>query len=394
MFFYDLGLGVIICCFSIFVYKYSSYYLKDKRYQQLLFSFLLVGMTGLLLLYTRSEISLVFWDIPIILSYLKNREKEAVFLSIFITILLIISTSISPFILILKFLLYLISYCCLQRKRHLLIQVLFIEKAFFLALICFMRETSNIPLLFLYLFMIIVFLYLFIHLIISFLNLKSNNFLEEKIEIEKKVFRITHEIKNPLAVCKGYLDMIDINEKEKLERYLSIVRSEMDRALIIMDDFLSLSNISIRKEILDLYLLIEDVGETMALLLREKQVILEIPNYDSELYIIGDFDRLKQVLMNLIKNSYEAEANCIKIDTTVIKNKVKIEIKDNGKGISSHDLKRIGEIFFTTKSNGSGIGINLSKEIISLHNGEIQYQSKEQEGTIVTIILPIEKGIN
>lgn len=394
MFFYDLGLGVIICCFSVFIYIYSSYYLKDKRYQQLLFSLLLVGMTALLLLYTRSEISLVFWDIPIILGYLKNREKEAVLLSIFITILLIIYTSISPWILILKFLLYFISDCCLKNKRKLLIQTLFLEKAFFLALMCFMREANHIPLLFLYLFAIIIFLYLLLHLMIHFLKLKSNNFSQEKLEMEKKVLRITHEIKNPIAVCKGYLDMIDVSNQEKAAKYISIVRSEMNRVLIIMDDFLSLSNISIRKEILDLYLLIEELKETVALLLKEKKVILEIPNYEDELYIMGDFDRLKQVLVNLIKNAYEADANYIKIDTSIHKNKVEIKVIDNGKGMNPHNLKRIGEIFYTTKLSGSGIGVNLCKEIISLHNGEIEYQSKEKEGTTVTVILPIEKGIN
>lgn len=229
---------------------------------------------------------------------------------------------------------------------------------------------------------------------IHFLKLKSNNFSQEKLEMEKKVLRITHEIKNPIAVCKGYLDMIDVSNQEKAAKYISIVRSEMNRVLIIMDDFLSLSNISIRKEILDLYLLIEEVKETMALLLKEKKVILEIPNYEDELYIMGDFDRLKQVLVNLIKNAYEADANYIKIDTSIHKNKVEIKVIDNGKGMNPHNLKRIGEIFYTTKLSGSGIGVNLCKEIISLHNGEIEYQSKEKEGTTVTVILPIEKGIN
>lgn len=229
---------------------------------------------------------------------------------------------------------------------------------------------------------------------IYFLDLRSNNFYKEKLEIDKKIFRITHEIKNPISVCKGYLDMIDVSNQEKAAKYISIVKNEMNRALVIMDDFLSISNISIKKEILDLYLLIEEVNESMTLLFKEKHVTLEIPNYDDELYVIGDFDRLKQVLVNLIKNSYEAGANYIKIDTKVMNSKVKIQIKDNGSGITTHDLKRVGEIFFTTKLNGSGIGVNLSKEIVKLHNGKIQYQSKDGCGTIVTIILPIEKGIN
>ena len=394
MFFYDLCLGFIICLFSTFIYNYSLYYLNDKRFKKLFFSLLLVVMTGLLLLYTRSNLSLVFLDIPIILGYLKNHDKDSIILSILLTTLLTISTDISSIILSCKFITYFISYLCFRKKKKLLINILFSEKSFFLAFICFNMYSENTPLLFLYLFAVIIFLYLLINIIISIMNLKNSDFSEDKLEMEKRIFKITHEIKNPISVCKGYLDILEVNQKDKAEKYISIIKSEMNRTLVIMDDFLSLSNIRVRNEILDLYLLIEDVDITMKKLLTDKKVTLNIPKYDDELYIIGDYERLKQVLINLIKNAYEANSNTIKIETIANSKNVKIKIIDNGDGISSNDLKKIGEIFFTTKLKGSGIGVNLSKEIISLHNGEIRYSSKEKEGTTVTITLPIEKGIN
>ena len=188
--------------------------------------------------------------------------------------------------------------------------------------------------------------------------------------------------------------MMDINDKIKTEKYIAIIRSEMNRALIVMNDFMSLSNISIRNEILDIYMLIEDVKETMENLLSAKNVKLEIPYFNDELYIMGDYDRLKQVLVNMIKNASEANATKILIKTDVSKNNICIKIEDNGSGITREDLKKIGEVFFTTKTNGNGIGVNLSKEIISLHKGSITYNSKVDEGTTVNICLPIEKGIN
>lgn len=394
MFFYDLFLGLIICFFSVFVYTYILYYLNDKRFRYLLFSLLLVGMMGLLLIYTRSLVSLIFLDIPILLGYLKEHEKDSILLSGLLLLLLSSVTPLPFIILLIKYIIYLVTFLLLRNKKKQLIKLLFSEKAFFLSFICFQIYSNNISIVLIYLLATILFLYLLMMVIINFLNLKSSNYSLEELEIKKKIFRIAHEIKNPIAVCYGYLDMLDVTDLDKVNKYIPIVRSEINRALVIMDDFLSLSNIAIRNEILDIYLLIEDVYNTMEKLLQEKQVKLIVPKYNDELYIMGDYDRLKQVLVNIIKNAYEANSNRITITTNVTNKYVKIIIEDNGDGILPDNLKKVGEMFFTTKASGSGIGINLSKEIISLHNGEIKYDSVVDKGTKVMIKLPIEKGLN
>lgn len=394
MFFYDLFLGLIICFFSVFVYTYILYYLNDKRFRYLLFSLLLVGMMGLLLIYTRSLVSLIFLDIPILLGYLKEHEKDSILLSGLLLLLLSSVTPLPFIILLIKYIIYLVTFLLLRNKKKQLIKLLFSEKAFFLSFICFQIYSNNISIVLIYLLATILFLYLLMMGIINFLNLKSSNYSLEELETKKKIFRIAHEIKNPIAVCYGYLDMLDVTDLDKVNKYIPIVRSEINRALVIMDDFLSLSNIAIRNEILDIYLLIEDVYNTMEKLLQEKQVKLIVPKYNDELYIMGDYDRLKQVLVNIIKNAYEANSDRITITTNVTNKYVKIIIEDNGDGILPDNLKKVGEMFFTTKASGSGIGINLSKEIISLHNGEIKYDSVVDKGTKVMIKLPIEKGLN
>ena len=73
---------------------------------------------------------------------------------------------------------------------------------------------------------------------------------------------------------------------------------------------------------------------------------------------------------------------------------VKIKISDNGVGISEENLKKLSELFFTTKANGTGLGVALSKEIIQLHEGTLSYSSKEGEGTTVTIMLPVLEELN
>ena len=218
-------------------------------------------------------------------------------------------------------------------------------------------------------------------------RLFSNSLIKK--EESNTLFHLAHEVKNPIAVSKGYLDMLDINNKERLEKYIPIIKSEIKRALTIMDDFLDLKRIKINKELMDVTLLIDDIGETINLVFDDKNINFEIKNIDKELIIDGDYDKLKQVIMNLLKNSYEASSKNIKLMIELDKD-LKIKIIDDGIGISKEDINKIGEAFYTTKPCGTGIGVSLSKEIINLHNGSLIYESELNKGTTATISLPIK----
>lgn len=209
-------------------------------------------------------------------------------------------------------------------------------------------------------------------------------------EEDNNLFNLAHEVKNPIAVCKGYLDMLDVNDKDKIKRYLPIIKNEMKRSLTIMDEFLDLKRINLNKDLMDFSLLLDDIKETTEIILKENHVNLNISNIDKELIINGDYDKLKQVLINLIKNSYEAEAKNIKLDIKINNNYLKIKVKDDGKGIAKDDLKRIGEVFYTTKVAGTGVGVSMAKEIVRLHDGNLSYESIINKGTTATIILPIK----
>jgi two-component system sporulation sensor kinase B len=110
-----------------------------------------------------------------------------------------------------------------------------------------------------------------------------------------------------------------------------------------------------------------------------------------EVFINGDYSRLKQVLINILKNSVEAISKYGKIDISLklLKKYVLLSIKDNGCGMSNEELGKIDELFYSSKKKGCGIGVSLSKEIISLHNGSIKYKSDLGKGTEVVIKLPI-----
>ena len=222
--------------------------------------------------------------------------------------------------------------------------------------------------------------------------------LEKEKKLRESLFKITHEIKNPIAVCKGYLDMMDYRDIDKVERYNSIIKDEINRTLILMDDFLDYTKIKVEKEEADFYLLIEDTCDIMKPLFNANDVSLKLDIPDDELYMELDYNRLKQVLVNLLKNSIEAKdkkkkSSYISIKAFVEGDDVNLIIKDNGVGMSQKSLDKVDEMFYTTKEKGTGLGVALSKEIIYQHDGSISYDSVKGKYTTVTIKLPIDEDV-
>lgn len=162
--------------------------------------------------------------------------------------------------------------------------------------------------------------------------------IEHQKDITNSLFQITHEIKNPIAVCKGYLDMFDVNNVEHSKKYIPILKSEIDRLLLLLQDFLSINRINIDKDIIDINLLLEEMMKRFFPIFRSKNIKADFSIDEDEFYILADYNRLEQVLINLIKNSMEAipkDRNGI-ISVYMKKgiNNIKIYIKDNGDGIS------------------------------------------------------------
>lgn len=223
------------------------------------------------------------------------------------------------------------------------------------------------------------------------INMETDELLREKKFLES-LFKVTHEIKNPLAVCKGYLDMFDLNDKAKANRYIGVINQEINRTLTLLQDFSYISKMKIEKSLLDVELLLEDVIDEMRFVLQNR-VVIKDKLLKKEVYIDGDYNRLKQVLINAIKNSAEAIE---KKGNVVVKGYIKgnyyvIEIIDDGAGMNKETLDNIGTPFYTNKKNGTGLGVCLSKEIVENHNGTIRYKSQINKGTKLKITLPLKK---
>lgn len=380
-----LSLCMIVCLYFI----YRNYALKN-RYGHTIENYILFLLVAFTLCFIfPSIVRYFFLDLFIILAYKERRWEVGLLLSIPTMLASFLVPMIST------------SWMVLLLGGYFVIEIFFPEnllnreesalvfKGFLISFVLFQRNTLLLTSL------LIVFLLLLIeHLLLFKLTpflVKVKDVEESMDDLEKNLFKITHEIKNPIAVCKGYLDMMDPKDVKKTERYLPILKNEVERTLLIMNDFMSLRNVTIHPDIMDFYLLMEDLKDTVELLLRKHECALEIPTCNEELFLFADYDRLKQVFMNLIKNSLEAGSNSISLDTKIKNDKLIIEILDNGSGISKESLSHLGELFFTTKPTGTGVGVHLSKEIIRLHHGTMKYSSRGKRGTKVVITLPIQE---
>lgn len=217
--------------------------------------------------------------------------------------------------------------------------------------------------------------------------------LQQEKQIRLSLFKITHEIKNPIAVCKGYLDMMNVKDSKQVERYIPIIKSETERLLSLLQDFLLINKNNMDLDIMDLNMLVEDAVDKLNPLLNKNNIELNLNIIDDEIFVNGDYNRLSQVLVNLIKNSIEAvpkgKYGKISISSKIKKNKYYLIVEDNGEGMTQEVLSKIKEPFFTTKKRGSGLGVSLIYEIVEAHNGKIEYESEYGKGTRVILQIPL-----
>lgn len=405
--FEDIILNTVLIVFPILVYLVLVCYKNDinKNYNNLLLSIALISSLYLCLRFGiidgNSKV-LLFCNIPIVIALMKKKSLLGVLLALINILYCFFIYKNIYLIVTIKYLTYFILYLC-ARKRNLstesFILSIAVLQGFFLSFEYFFKDLNLTLNSFIEL-IILVFIYYFISFVILYifkiiekvreLN-KSIELLEKDKMIKESLFKLTHEIKNPLAVIKGYLDMFNIDNKEKSLKYLNIIREEANRSLNIITDFLEFNKIKIVKTEIDLNLLLEDVYDSFKIILNRKNIkLIYNDREDEEIYFDGDYERLKQVLINVLKNSVEAikDKGKVEISSNIYKRHIDIIIEDDGIGMSEDTLKQLKTMFFTTKLNGSGLGVCLSNEIINAHNGELIYTSKEGVGTKVTIRLP------
>lgn len=404
----NIILNLILIIFPILVYLVLVCYQNDtnKKRKNILLNIALFTSLYLCLKFGITENNnkiLLFCNIPIVIAYIKKQKYTGITLSIINVLYCYFIYDKLYIITIIKYISYLILYFCSQKRKlssNGFILSVAVLQGFFLSFEYFFRETDVLIKDFIML-LIIVFIYYFVTFSILYIfkvieKIESLNstikMLEKDKTIKDALFKLTHEIKNPLAVCKGYLDMINIDNKEKTTKYLSIIKQEINRSLNIISDFVEYNKIKVVKEQIDLNLLLEDVYDAFKTLINANNIKLQYENKNEEdTYIMGDYERLKQVIINLLKNSLESieDKGNIKIYTNIYKKYIEIIIEDSGKGMDKETIEKLTEMFYTTKENGTGLGVSLSNEIVKAHNGDLIYKSELNKGTKAIVRLPL-----
>lgn len=203
--------------------------------------------------------------------------------------------------------------------------------------------------------------------------------------MKEDIYTLAHEIRNPLSVVKGYLEMLD---ETNISKYKKIIIKQVDDSLNILSDYLEYSRISLNKEEIDLNVLLVDIKNTLKDYLKNQNVHLHMELMDDDIYLKADYNKLKQVFNNIIKNSIESSSKNIDISYRIMFGRVTICIKNDGFQMDNDTLLNIGN-YFTNKETGNGIGTSLIKKIISLHNGKIKYRNNKNKGvsTFITLTL-------
>ena len=230
--------------------------------------------------------------------------------------------------------------------------------------------------------------------------------ITERKELEKKyrlaqlgklVADMAHEVNNPLMVISGRaeLSLMQSLGDEKLKNNLRIIVDYCQRAKEIIIRLLQFSRPS-KGELKEVYIhnCIEEITSIIEHQFELANITIE-KNYAQNLKpLLIDEKQIQEVLMNLLNNSRDAmeEGGKIQINTSLEDDFIKIEIKDNGRGIERAVLDKIFDPFFTTKDKGTGLGIPLCYNIIKNYGGDLRFSSEINKGTTATIILPTKKG--
>ncbi len=215
-----------------------------------------------------------------------------------------------------------------------------------------------------------------------------NREFEEKLSIAKRLsLEFAHEIRNPLMAISGAIEMLKNAEDEKTrEKMIELAEKEIEKANNLTRDFLNLEKPgAFLKERFELCGVIEELIDSFSHLAK-----IEVNCESVPVVLDGDRSMIIKMLNNMIKNSIEAKATRININVFRKENLITIIIEDNGVGINldSEEIDKIFLPFFTTKQQGSGLGLSICKQVAEAHGGYIEVNGKNS----FKIVLQGEKG--
>lgn len=239
-------------------------------------------------------------------------------------------------------------------------------------------------------------------------NVSEIDMIKEMEAYRKEyIGNVSHELKTPLFSIQGYIETLRDGGVENLnirDKYLERIGISVDRLINIVNDLDMINRfesgeIKLNISKFDINLLVKETFDMLDLEAQSRNAILSLNASAPQVFVNADKQKISQVLINLISNAIHyanrQQAQII-VKTTILKNKVLIEVSDNGMGIKPEALPRIFERFFRVESSrsrregGSGLGLAIVKHILEAHNENISVESVYLEGTNFSFML--EKG--
>jgi signal transduction histidine kinase len=210
---------------------------------------------------------------------------------------------------------------------------------------------------------------------------------------------LAHEIRNPLnaAVLQLHLlgrhiDKLPVDDefRSALRGKAKIVGDEVGRLSRLLTEFLDLARPrGIASELVHLGELVEGVLDLEQGSASARGVVIE-RDPKSECVLLGDAEKLKQVVLNLVMNSLEAmkEGGILRVRAFYDGDRIRLVVEDTGAGIEPSALAQVFDPFFTTKEAGTGLGLSIVRKIVEQHGGEVRIDSERGVGTRATVTLP------
>ncbi|WP_420640846.1 sensor histidine kinase [Candidatus Leptofilum sp.] len=222
------------------------------------------------------------------------------------------------------------------------------------------------------------------------------------------IAEIMHELKTPLMAISAASELLTRPEipQEKHGELLGMIKKESNRLSKMTKDFLDFSRLEsgrmrLAREAVAIAQIIEEVVSISQAQAAARGIEIslnlapDLPTSEGTTAVIGDADRLKQVLLNLVSNAvkYNVANGRIAISATCQENEVQIAVADTGPGIEAEDIEHLFERFYripgSESAEGSGLGLSVAQKIVEEHNGRITVASTVGEGTAFTIYLPV-----
>ncbi|MEY9096036.1 ATP-binding protein [Paenibacillus sp. RC84] len=230
----------------------------------------------------------------------------------------------------------------------------------------------------------------------------------ERIEIKRRRFitDVTHELRTPLTSIRGIVEGLKseyITGHEEQVKYYGIIEQETLRLIRLINELLDMEKIqngliTLRREYYPLNDLLEVLKESFEFLIGDKDLHLEI-DCPPDTLIYGDYDRLTQILINLIKNSIQFTSHgTIRMTARQTETATELSISDTGRGMTAEEMEQIWDRFYKADPSRSkdrsetGLGLSIVKRLMEAHDAEIRVSSVPGQGTTFRLCFPVKPG--